>query len=120
NGDARSLRIENATARDLVPSGTRAITEAPLTIHALGAADLIAIDDLLGRWDHWMRRRHEVQVRRRRSDRDILPMFLDPLACVEPDPAYRMLQEGLVARMGIDRMFAASTPPPDTTQPGSE
>ena len=115
SGDARSLRIENATAKELAPSGMRAIAEAPFSIHALGAADLVAIDDLLGRWEHWIARRNAVQVRRRRHDRDILPMFLDPLACVEADPAYRALQECLVARFGIDRMFAAASSPRDAT-----
>src|SRR5439155_5256563 len=119
NGDARSLRIEDATAKELAPSGMQAIADAPFSIHALGAADLVAIDDLLGRWEHWMARRHAVQVRRRRHDREILPMFLDPLACVEADPAYRALQEGLVARFGIDRMFAAASAPRDTTQSNS-
>jgi GT2 family glycosyltransferase len=116
DGDAESaarkvLRIENAGADALAPSGSRSLEDQTVAIRALGAADLVAIDDLLGRWEHWMRRRLEVQTRRRKHDYEIFPMFLDPLACVEADSAYHALQSGLTARYRIPEMFAARVDP---------
>jgi len=77
-------------------------------IERLGAADLIAINDLLGNWEHWMQRRREVQSRRRREDAEIQRLFLDPLACVEGDPSYAALQESLVAMFGLSEAFRRS------------
>jgi GT2 family glycosyltransferase len=99
------LRIERATPRELAPSGARAAEEPPLAIRALGAADLVALDDLLGRFDHWLSRRREVQARRVLPDREIFPMFLEPLACVEEDPAYRALQRGLLELYRVAEIF---------------
>jgi hypothetical protein len=100
-----ALRIERATPRELAPGGTRAAEEPPLSIRALGAADLVALDDLLGRFDHWLARRREVQARRVRADREIFPMFLEPLACVEDDPGYRALQRGLLELYRVAELF---------------
>ena len=81
---------------------------ATLAIEPMGAADLVAIDDLLSNWDHWMHRRREVQARRRRGDDEIQRLFLEPLACVEGDRAYADLQSALFAMYGLDRAFARS------------
>lgn len=75
------------------------------SIGTIGAADLMALNDLLGDWDEWMRRRVEVQSRRKRSDAEIQRMFLEPLASVEADPAYLALQKGLVELFGLDDTF---------------
>jgi GT2 family glycosyltransferase len=84
------------------------LAQRPVPIQRLGAADLIAIDDLLANWDHWMSRRREVQDRRKRGDAEIQRLFLDPLACVEGDAAYAALQTGLYARFGLDETFGRS------------
>jgi hypothetical protein len=70
------------------------------------AADLIGANDLLGHWDHWMRRRAEVQSRRRRADREIFRLFLKPMWCIEEDPAYRQLHAGLADFAGLTQLFA--------------
>jgi hypothetical protein len=70
------------------------------------AADLIGANDLLGNWKHWMRRRQEVQSRRRRSDDEIFRLFLKPLWCIEDEPAYRQLHQGLCHLTGLDEVFA--------------
>lgn len=78
-------------------------------INRVTVADLIGINDLLGRWDHWMARRAEVQAGRRRPDDDILPLFLRPMWCIEDEPGYQQLHAGLTRFMGIDELFAGLT-----------
>jgi GT2 family glycosyltransferase len=74
----------------------------------IGAADLVAINDLLGNWDHWMRRRKGVQALRRRPDSEIFSLFQKPFRCIEGERGYVELQKGLVEFHGLDRTF-----PPD-------
>jgi hypothetical protein len=75
----------------------------------IAAADLIGINDLLGRWDHWMKRRAEVQKKRKRSDAEIFELFLKPHWCIEEEGGYRELQRGLTHFLALDRLF-----PPDS------
>lgn len=111
--DHDSFRIENARlgwsklARFVAKRGIR-FSSNSVRINRMGAADLIAINDLLSDWEHWMQRREEVQSRRKRSDEEIQRMFLDPLACVEGDPTYASLQDGLVRFFGLDSLFPRS------------
>jgi hypothetical protein len=42
---------------------------------SIAAADLLAANDLLSRWSHWMNRRAEVQAKRKRRDEDIFGLF---------------------------------------------
>lgn len=79
------------------------------SVDRMAVADFVAMNDVLGRWNHWMQRRKEIQDRRRRSDEEILPLFLDPLWCIEGDLAYGQLQEDLTRRYGIDELFAGLT-----------
>ena len=74
-------------------------------IDKIGAADLIAINDVLGDWDHWMGVREKMQAKRKRKDADILPLFLRPHWCIEGDHAYRTLHEGTTEMFGIGKMF---------------
>lgn len=78
-------------------------------VDRMGAADLVAVNDLIGQWDHWRSRRAEVQERRARPDREILPLFLHPLWCVEHDHGYAELQRGLQEFLGLDDLFAGMT-----------
>jgi hypothetical protein len=82
---------------------------AHVPLRRVAVADLIGLNDLLGHWDHWMDRRREVQSRRRRADEEIFRLFLKPLWCVEDDPGYRSLQDGLTAFTGLDRLFEGLT-----------
>ena len=75
------------------------------TIGTLAAADLLAADDLLSRWDYWTGRRAEVQGRRRRQDSEIFRLFLRPLWCTEDDPAYRALFAGASDYFGVRDAF---------------
>jgi GT2 family glycosyltransferase len=110
--DERPFRIEaSRPARPNVVARFRAALTGgnrTVPIERIGAADLIAIDDLLSDWEHWMRRRREIQERRRRGDDEIQRLFLDPLACVEGDAAYAALQAGLFELYGLDRTFGRS------------
>jgi len=80
---------------------------APIT--RVGVADLIAVNDLLSNWDHWMRRRADVQSRRKRSDAEVFRLFLRPLWCVEKDPQYQQLFEGATRFFGVDTLFDGLT-----------
>jgi GT2 family glycosyltransferase len=104
--DESLFRIESAhllAGEDPVPHHA---SNGSVPIQRLGAADLIAINDVLANWEHWMRRRREVQSRRKRDDGTIQRMFLEPLACVEGDASYAALQADLIARFGLDQTFA--------------
>jgi GT2 family glycosyltransferase len=112
----RPFRIEHATAERAGALGklmgkAREAFNPEITIRRAAAADLIAINDFLGNWDHWMKRRAEVQSRRKRSDAEIFRLFLKPMWCVEEEKAYRRLQEGMASFMGIDEMFGGLSIP---------
>ncbi len=92
----------------------RSSLEETLPVRRLGAADLLAVNDLLGRFGHWRARRAEVQALRRRPDAEIFRLFLKPLWCIEGEPAYRELQDGLVDFLGLDALFGG------LEDPGSE
>jgi len=111
--DEVPFRIEHAGGR-AAPAGIERIWRRLLAkagdtdrypLSRLAVADLIGINDLLGRWDHWMARRADVQARRRRPDREIFKLFLRPHWCVEGEPAYGELHTGLTSFLGLDRMF---------------
>lgn len=74
-------------------------------VRKVSAADMIGVNDLIGRWDHWMERRRSVQDLRRRSDQELFGLFLRPQWCVEDEPAYGELQAGLTEFLGIDELF---------------
>ncbi len=74
-------------------------------ISRIAAADLLAVNDLLGSFEHWTQRRREVQARRRRPDSEIFQLFHKPLWCIEDEPGYRDLHQGMVRFMGLDRLF---------------
>ena len=96
SGWKRMLRkLRRGSGRDTFP------------VQRLGAADLLAMNDLLGNWEHWMERRKAIQARRKRPDEEIFELFVKPLWCVESDPGYVELQKGLVAHYGLDQLFGA-------------
>jgi GT2 family glycosyltransferase len=76
-----------------------------MTLRRNAGADLIAINDLLGNWDHWMARREQVQRARRRADSEIFPLFMNPMWCIEDESAYRSLHAGMAKFLGIDELF---------------
>ena len=79
------------------------------SMHREAIADFVAINDLFGRWDHWSARRREIQSRRVRNDDEIFPLFLKPMWCIEGDPAYGQLQEGMTDFFGVTEMFEGMT-----------
>lgn len=107
--DARSFRIEEARVLrrpwQRLWARLRLTRPAGWRLPRLGAADFIGLNDFLGRWDHWVERREEVQARRARPDREIFELFLKPLWCVEGERGYAELQRGLLAHYGLDRVF---------------
>ncbi|MFT5200546.1 MAG: GT2 family glycosyltransferase [Planctomycetota bacterium] len=84
----------------------RKASQAKEKVSKMAAADWIAINDLIGDWKHWMELRADLQKKRKRPDSEILRLFLKPHWCVEGDPAYQMLQEGLTGMYNLDELFA--------------
>jgi GT2 family glycosyltransferase len=78
-------------------------------VDKVSVADLVGMNDLLGRWDHWMARRAVVQAKRRRPDDQILPLFLRPLWCIEDEGGYKELHSGVSQFMGLDTLFDGLT-----------
>jgi hypothetical protein len=78
----------------------------PLVLPGMAAADLVALQDVLGDWETWMEKRRLVQAARRRLDVDVFPLFLDPLRCVEGEGPYLELQDSLVRLFDLERTFA--------------
>ncbi len=111
--DDKPFRIEQASSPGIggvkrLWERARASVQEHVGLRRIAAADMIGINDLLGRWDHWMERRAEVQSRRRRPDAEIFELFLKPHWCIEDEPGYRELHRGLSALFELDRRF-----PPD-------
>jgi len=100
----RPTLAQRAIARLL---GQRPAGYGQSPIGSLAAADLLAANDLLARWPHWMSKRADVQQRRRRDDAQIFRLFLRPLWCTEESPAYRALFEGASSYFGVDDLFRA-------------
>ena len=113
-GDDGPYRIERqevkerGTAGRLLDKAKRAALDSTLVKKAC-VADLIGINDLLGNWEHWERRRAEVQARRKRSDTEIFKLFHKPLWCVEDEDAYRALHFGAARRFGVEALFDGLT-----------
>lgn len=108
--DEDGFRIEEASSRRTnvlakLKERTRARVSDTVPVRREAVADLLGLNDLLGNWDHWMERRRQVQARRKRQDDEILALFDDPLWCIENDPGYAELHEGVQDTFGIDKMF---------------
>jgi len=105
-GEAGEFRIERLE-RLGSPSWTGRLRRrrGRVAVDPLALADLVAINDLIGQWDHWTARRAQVQATRARPDAEILPLFLDPLWCVEQDHGYVELQRGVTQAFGLRDLF---------------
>jgi GT2 family glycosyltransferase len=82
-----------------------------IEVKRIAAADLVAINDLLGNWDHWMQRRSGVQALRRRPDAEIFALFQKPHWCIEGERGYVELQKGMTSFQGLDQLFPADNLP---------
>lgn len=114
--DEQSFRIEHA--EDPAPAGMKRLferarnaLESEVDVRRVGVADLLAVNDLLGRWEHWTKRRAEVQSKRKRSDAEIFRLFLKPHWCIEGERGYEELQRGLTQFYGLDALFGADRLP---------
>ena len=114
-GDLERYRIESMEtlgAEGLGPKLVRKLRKNVRThdsVGRVGVADLVGMNDLLGRWDHWMERRKAIQDRRRRPDSEILPLFLRPMWCIEGEPAYQELHDGFADFLGLNELFSGLT-----------
>jgi GT2 family glycosyltransferase len=109
-GDDAPFRIERVNPRAAGVVGhlwekARHKVQETLPVRREAVADLIGINDLLGNWPHWVRRRAEVQARRKRPDEQIFPLFDKPFWCIEGEQGYQDLHRGASSFFGIDALF---------------
>ncbi len=115
--DQSAFRIEEA---DMLGGGgpvrrmlekARGVVQDTIHIKRVAVADLIGINDLLGRFDHWSAKRAVVQSARKRADSEIFSLFLAPEWCIEREPGYLELHAGLSSMLGLDRLFEGLSEP---------
>jgi len=71
-------------------------------------AHLVALGDLLEGFPSILRKRQEIQGRRRRPDSEILSLFVTPFHPHPPHPEYERVQQRLAKCMGIYEIFERS------------
>jgi hypothetical protein len=77
--------------------------EASVPLPALSR--LVAGNDIVVLYEKMLAKRQLIQARRRRPDREILPLFERPLDPAELWPEYRQTQLYLARLFGIEQMF---------------
>ena len=75
------------------------------SVPKVALADLVAYTDFARNLPALVRKREAIQTRRVRPDREILPMFVNPMWAVEEPEEYSALQEELVRFLGLDEIF---------------
>ncbi len=106
---AKSIRIER-----LRPHGLH--FHPGFRLPSMAMADLVGLQDVLGDWDAWMKKREIVQSMRKRLDVEVLPLFLDPLRCIEGEFEYMALQTSLTQLFHLPSLFCQTSCP---AKPGS-
>ena len=76
-----------------------------LAVSKMTLADLVAIADVARLLPRFAEKRREIQGRRRRSDADIAPLFLNPHWCVEPRKGFADLQCAIEEFFRIGELF---------------
>ncbi len=108
--DPDAFRIERSRSRpiggmrEVLVRAKRRISRK-LSVPKLALADLVALADVGEMLPRLVERRRSIQERRRRPDAEILPLFEDPLWCVEPRQSYQLLQSTAVDFFGIREVF---------------
>lgn len=112
--DVSEFRIEETHLRNAGPmarlkrSALAALGQGQTyPIDRISMGDLVGINDVLGRWDHWMERRAQIQALRKTPDKEILPLFENPLWCIEGEAGYVQLQESMLRRAGLYDLLAS-------------
>lgn len=110
--DDRAFRIEHASNPALsgvkrILDRARAAAHEEHGVRRIAVADLIGINDLLGRFEYWTKRRETIQSRRKRADAEIFQLFLKPHWCVEGEGGYQELQRGMSKLFGLEQLFPA-------------
>ncbi|MCP5045445.1 MAG: glycosyltransferase family 2 protein [bacterium] len=111
--DERVFRIEDAKVRHTnafakLKERLRSAMAQTVPVRREAVADLIGLNDLFGNWNHWVARRQAVQSKRQRSDDEIAVLFDDPLWCIEQEPSYRELHDGVVDMFDLRKLFPDS------------
>ncbi|MEM7518776.1 MAG: glycosyltransferase, partial [Planctomycetota bacterium] len=113
-----SFRIEKAEGASAgAPQGAvrriirraREVATETVPVKRTGVADLYALNDFLGRFDYWKKRRDAVQERRQREDQEIFALFRKPEWCIEAEPSYEALHEGSLDLYGVRDLFRGLT-----------
>lgn len=96
--DVELLRINGGTPESQ-PS------QESFELDPMAMADLVGMQDVLGNWEHWMAKRELIKTSRKRLDVEVLPLFLDPLRCVEGEREYEELQASLINLYDLDSLY---------------
>jgi GT2 family glycosyltransferase len=94
--DAHSLDLERGAGRE---------GEAEMVVAKATMAPVFAVDAFLEQLPGLIEDRRKIQATRRRSDRDLLPLFRQPLEPALPMPRYLAGYQSLVEAFGIDEHF---------------
>ncbi len=70
-----------------------------------GASRLIALEDLMNNIDNIMKKREKIQRLRKRSDKEIFPLFREPLKASFPGKDLAVIQDKLTTRFNILELF---------------
>jgi len=96
--DATSLDLQRSPGGDDV--GTLELPKIALT-------GTYAIDHLVANLPSLLETRRDLQARRRRSDRDLFPLFREPIEPALGIPSYLEAHDALVAGFGLEELFRA-------------
>ncbi len=101
--------VETAERRGLLKrTRARREYEEAMSVPKLVVSDLVAVNDIVTGCPDLVEKRAWIQERRKRADRDILPLFLDPFRHAEANPEYMAAQAELCRFFGIDEIFRAA------------
>jgi len=89
----------------------RIVARLPPRHFVVGAPALgyfVGISRFAGELESLNQKRAYIQGHRKRSDSEILPLFVDPFHPIYPDPHFRRFSRWLFRVQGLDRRFGAS------------
>ena len=111
---AMALSVRRALARGKVDAASLDLQRSPggddvgtLELPKVALTGAYAIDHLVANLPSLLETRRDLQARRRRSDRDLFPLFREPIEPALGIPSYLEAHDELVRAFGIEEIFRA-------------
>lgn len=111
---AMALAVRRSLARGKVDADALDLQLSPggddvgtLELPKVALTGPYAIDHLVSQLPSLLETRRELQARRRRSDRELFPLFRDPIEPALGIPSYVQAHDALVAGFGLEEVFRA-------------